>query len=85
MSPEEAIEKYCGVFRSRPDKKYGVQFRVEGNLIRRAHVDVADGWVQWGMQAVTPEELAKQADMLSLGMSSGDPKKPEKRIFKRNK
>ena len=76
MSPEEAIEKDCATFRAQSPKKYAIQFKIEGNFIRKGNVDLKDGWIQWDMRAYTPEEWSKKADMLALGPRGGDPRKP---------
>ena len=75
MTPEEAIEKYCAAFRAGAEKKYAIQFKVEGDFIRKGNVDIKDGWIQWDMRSYTPEEWGKKADMLALGLKHGDPRR----------
>lgn len=81
MTAEEAISKYTRVYHSRTKDKYTLQFKVEGSWIRMAHVD-KDGFTQWYMRSLTPEQLYKMAEMMDLGLESGDPKKPTAYIKK---
>ena len=75
MTAEEAISKYTKAYHGNVKDKYTLQFKVENGFIRMAHVS-DDGFIQWHMRSLTPEQLFKMAKMLDLGLEPGDSRKP---------
>lgn len=82
MTAEEAISKYTKAYHGNVQGKYTLQFKVANGFIRMAHVS-DDGFVQWHMRSLTPDQLFKMAKMLDLGLESGDSRKPTPYINKK--